>query len=96
MRAIIYSSREEAERAQRALDEAYGLPRVHGPTEYEHSAPGRAAGRLLERGVRTDHARPLIAHPDGLRFATPAEAGEAMAVDLDDTWTERPLREARR
>lgn len=92
MRARVYASRAQAEAAQAALDREHGLPAVHtegtGPADYALSTPGRAAARLRDRGVRTEHYVPIVLHPDGDRFAIAAHDGGA--EELDASWS-RPI-----
>jgi hypothetical protein len=83
MTVIIFSRREDAEAAQLAGDRAQGLPREHQEgVDYQIARPGRAAARLRERGIRTEHWLPIVAHPAGDRFAV----GKDDAHELDETW----------
>lgn len=93
MRGQVFATRGEAEAAQRAEDEAAGLPREHaeeaGAVGFAIQYPGAAAERIRARGVRTEHVHELIARRDGGAFALLAEGAGASDLE-EDAWLERP------
>ena len=91
MRGVVFETREQAEAAQRELDVAAGLPRVHaegsGPGDWSIATPGAAAARIRARGVRTEHVHDVVSSPDGTAHAF-LVADDARAEELTDpAWT---------
>lgn len=92
MRARVYSTLMAAQAARHVLDRASGYPVEHPPGSYRIASPGRAAARLREAGVRTEHAVDVIAHPRGNRFAIQTSEDDAEGEQLDESWREAPPR----
>ena len=90
MKLRVYTTRAEAEAAQRALDAAAGVPRTHaegaGRDDYRIATPGNAASRIRARGVRTEHVVELIANKDGSAFALRDERDRAAVETAPETW----------
>lgn len=91
MRGIVFTTRGEAEAAQREMDEAAGLPKVHaegaGEGDWSIAVPGGAAARIRARGVRTEHAVGVVSKPDGTAHVLLAvDDASARDVALDEGW----------
>lgn len=87
MRGIVLSTTGEAESAQRTLDVAACLARLHaeraGPHDHSIATPGAAAARLGAHGVRTVHLAVVISRPDGTAHAL-LRADDPRAVEASD------------
>lgn len=83
MRAQIFSSQADAERALAGLDAAAGLPRVLAASEWTIATPGRAAERIRARGVRLEHVSSIEPEYGGTRWALLTDGPGAVEIDIN-------------